>query len=348
MKALITGGMGFIGSHLCELLLAGGHEVALVDNLSTGRAENVAHLAGHKRLQIHIGNVRDKALMESLLEQNEVVFHLAAVVGVRSVLNDPLNCLDTNIRGTDMLMELACRYGNKVLIASSSEVYGKGTEGLLSENSNRILGPTTVTRWVYSVTKAVDECLAMSYAKGHGLPVVVMRFFNTVGPRQSSQYGMVLPTFVQQALKGEPITVYGDGSQIRSFTYVADAVHAAAALSQTEAAYGEVFNIGGTEPVSIAELAQRVKRITGSKSSIEFIPYEVAYGDGFEDSVVRVPDISKLHAAIGYEPQYSLNDMIVNTIEYFLERQPDIAPRRSVAISLNRAPTMEENACQSR
>ena len=346
MKVLVTGGMGFIGSHLCERLLADGHQVTVVDDLSTGRAENLAHLTGHERLRSYISTIRNKELMERLLEQSEVVYHLAAVVGVRSVLSEPLRCLETNIRGTDMLLELAHRHGVKVMLASSSEVYGKSSGELLSESSNRLLGPTTITRWIYSTTKAVDECLALAYWREKGLPVVVMRFFNTVGPRQTGRYGMVLPTFVQQALRKEPITVYGDGSQTRCFTYVADAVRASVALAECQAAVGEVFNIGGTEPITIGELAKKVKAMTGSPSPIQLVPYEVAYGDGFEDIQERVPDISKLRSFLGYVPEYRLDRMIWEIIAYFRDRQSEKAPVSDRPAPLLSAPTLEGNACQ--
>ena len=348
MNALITGGMGFIGSHLCERLLSDGHRVTIIDDLSSGSLENLAHLQGHERLECHVDTIRNKPLMEKLLQENDTVFHLAAVVGVKTVLQDPLRCLDVNIRGTDMLLELANNYGNKVLIASSSEVYGKHSEGVLSESTNRLLGPTTVTRWIYATTKAVDEYLALNYWRERQLPVVVMRFFNTVGPRQTGRYGMVLPTFVQQALSNQPITVYGNGCQVRSFTYVTDVVNATAELAQCPRALGEIFNIGGAEPISVGDLAQRVKDNVGSNSPIHYIPYEVAYGEDFEDPQIRIPDVTKLREYVGYEPKVRLDDMIDNIVAFFKDRQSKPKPAAGRAFPFRMAPTVEENACPSR
>jgi UDP-glucose 4-epimerase len=340
MKALVTGGMGFIGSHLTEKLLAEGHQVKVIDDLSTGHRENLAHLEDNDRLTCYVDTIRNKALMEKLLADSEVVFHLAAVVGVQAVLQAPLRCIDTNIRGTDMLLELAHKHGAKVLLASSSEVYGKNLGGPFREEDNRLLGPTTVTRWIYSTTKAVDECLALSYWREKQLPVVVMRFFNIVGPRQTSRYGMVLPTFVQQALADLPITVYGDGQQIRSFTYVSDAVRAVTALAVSEGAEGGIFNVGSGEITTIAGLAERVKVLLASNSNIEFIPYEMAYGDGFEDTQIRIPDISKLRRQIGYTPEYRMDDMIHNIADYFRQRKSPVPVRE--AACLEAAPTGED------
>ncbi len=319
MNALVTGGLGFIGSHLCERLLNDGHRVTVIDDLSTGREENLAAVRGHPRLTCRIGTIRDKALLEEVLSGRDIVFHLAAVVGVKRVLQDPLYCLETNIRGTDMLLELAQERGIKVMLASSSEVYGKNGNKPMQEQDDQVLGPTAVTRWIYATTKAVDEYLALGYWQKDALPVVVMRLFNIVGPRQSDQYGMVLPTFVRQALEARPITVYGDGQQIRCFTYITDALEAMLALAAHPGAPGGVFNVGSEEAVNILDLAQRVKEITGSVSPIEHIPYEEAYGDGFEDTRTRIPDLAKVRALVGYRARVSLNDMIRNIAAYFRE-----------------------------
>jgi len=348
MNALVTGGFGFIGSHLCERLLRDGHHVTVIDDLSTGRLENLAHLSGHLRLRCLIDTIRNKELMETLVAASDTVFHLAAVVGVRSVLQDPLRCLEVNIRGTDMLLELAAKRGVKVLLASSSEIYGKNGSGPVAEGSNRLLGPTTITRWIYSTTKAVDEYLALSYWNSSRLPVVIMRFFNTVGPRQTGRYGMVLPNFVQQALSNRPITVYGDGKQIRTFTHVFDAVNAVVALAEHPQAVGQIFNVGGVEPVSIADLAERVKRLAESQSPIEFLPYAEVYGEGFEDLASRVPDISKLRLLAGYEPAHRLDDMIRDTIAYFRAQQDGRSPIVKVPLALSGTPAGEEDRCRGR
>jgi UDP-glucose 4-epimerase len=340
MNALVTGGLGFIGSHLTERLLQDGHRVTVVDDLSTGHLQNLAHLVGHPQLSCYIDTIRNKELMERVVADNDVIFHLAAVVGVRPVLQDPLRCLETNIRGTDMLLEIADKWGVKVLLASSSEVYGKNSNGPMREDDNRLLGPTVVTRWIYATTKAVDECLGLGYWRERGLPVIVMRLFNVVGPRQTDQYGMVLPSFVQQALANRPITVYGDGRQVRSFTYISDTVNAMLALSENAAAVGEVFNIGSAEQICIADLAARVKEAIGCQSPIQYIPYEVAYGEGFEDTRSRVPDISKLKALVGYEPKIRMDEMIQRIIQYFQSRREVKAPAASASFEARYGPTV--------
>jgi UDP-glucose 4-epimerase len=316
MKALVTGGMGFIGSHLCEALLEGGHDVTVIDDLTTGRRENLARVEGDPRLQCCVGTIRDDHLMRRLLDGVDIVFHLAAVVGVRRVLESPLRCLDTNIRGTDMLFELAAERGVKVMLASSSEIYGRNGSGPLTETHSRLLGSTSVPRWIYSATKAIDEYLALGYWQEKRHPSVIMRFFNIVGPRQTGQYGMVLPTFVRQALAGEPLRVYGDGQQTRSFTYVSDAVRATIALMQSPQAIGEAFNVGSEEVTTIEGLAHRVKELAGSESPVQTVAYEEAFGEDFEEPRDRAPDIGKLRACIGYEPQVTLDEMIRRTIAY--------------------------------
>ena len=314
MKAVVTGGLGFIGSHLCERLLRDGHTVTIVDDLSTGARENIAHLGDPPELSCHIGTILNMPLMEQLVRESDVVFHLAAVVGVRRVLEAPLNCLNTNIGGTAAVLEASVKYGVKVLIASSSEVYGKNGDGPLAEDDPRVLGSAAIPRWVYSVSKMADECLALSYWRERHLPVVVMRFFNIVGPRQTGRYGMVLPTFARQALSNLPITVYGNGQQIRSFTYVSDAVDAMVGLAANSRAVGEVFNVGSEETVAIGELAHRVKEAAQSDSPIEYVPFHITFGDDFEEPEMRVPNISKLRSFVGYKPRVRLNEMIDNVL----------------------------------
>jgi len=321
MKAVVTGGLGFIGSHLCERLLRDGHTVTIVDDLSTGALENTAHLGGPPQLTCHIGTILNKDLMRQVVSDADVIFHLAAVVGVRRVIEKPLLCLETNVRGTDVLLELAAQRKVPVLLASSSEVYGKNGSAPFKEDDERVLGSTSIPRWVYSVSKTVDECLGLCYCRERGLPVVVVRFFNIVGPRQTGRYGMVLPTFARQALSGRPITVFGDGRQVRSFTYVSDAVAAMMALAGSPRAVGEVFNVGSDDVITIEELAQTVKALAGSDSPIAHIPLELAYGDDFEEPRTRVPDISKLRSFVGYEPQVHLEEMIGNILDYCREHE---------------------------
>ncbi len=315
MHALITGGAGFIGSHLAEALLARGDQVTVLDNLSTGRYENVAHLDGRSGFHIVIGTVLNEQLVDKLVERCDVVFHLAAAVGVELIIKRPLESLMTNIRGSEVVFEMAHRYRKKVLIASTSEIYGKNTNGPLREDTDRVLGSPLKTRWSYSTSKAVDEILAHVYWKEKGVPTIIIRLFNTVGPRQSGAYGMVIPRFVSQALAGKPLQVHGDGTQSRCFLHVRDVVGALIKLMEHQAAVGEVFNLGSQEEVTIEELAQRVIRLANSASRIEYLPYEEAYEEGFEDMPRRVPDISKVHTLIGFKPTMSLDEIIVSVIE---------------------------------
>jgi len=317
LKALLTGGAGFIGSHLAERLLAGGHEVIILDNLSTGSIDNIAHLKGTRGFSYCIDSVTNEPLLAELIDRADVVFHLAAAVGVKLIVEQPVQTIETNVHGTEVVLKHANKKKKLVVIASTSEVYGKSADVPFREEADLVLGATMKHRWAYASSKIIDEFLALAYWKEKKLPVIIVRFFNTVGPRQTGRYGMVLPTFVRQALLGHPITVFGDGTQSRSFTYVGDVVEALVALAQEPRAVGQVFNIGNTGEVTIADLAQHVKTLTGSQSPIQYIPYDEAYEAGFEDMPRRVPDISKIRALIGYEPQLSLDDIIRRVIEHF-------------------------------
>ena len=314
MKALITGGAGFIGSHLAEALLARGDQVTVLDDLSTGRHENLAHLDGNPKLQVVIGTILNETLVDKLVERCDVIFHLAAAVGVELIIKKPLESMMTNIRGSEVVLEMAHRYRKKVLIASTSEIYGKNSQGPLREDTDRVLGSPLKTRWSYSTSKAVDEVLAYVYWKEKGVPTVIVRLFNTVGPRQSGAYGMVIPRFVSQALEGKPLQVHGDGNQSRCFLHVKDVVSALIRLIEHPGAVGQVFNLGSQEEVTIEELAQRVIRLAGSRSSIEHIPYEEAYEEGYEDMPRRVPDTSKIHGLIGFAPTMSLDEIIRSVV----------------------------------
>ena len=315
MQALITGGAGFIGSHVAEALVARGDEVTALDNLSTGRYENIAHLDGRSNFHVVIGTIMNETLVDKLVERCDVVVHLAAAVGVELIIKKPLESMMTNIRGSEVVLEMAHRYRKKVLIASTSEVYGKNTNGPLREDTDRVLGSPLKTRWSYSTSKAVDEILAHVYWKEKGVPTIIVRLFNTVGPRQSGAYGMVIPRFVGRALSGEPLQVHGDGTQTRCFLHVKDVVGALLKLIEHPAAVGDVFNLGSQEEVTIEELAQRVIRLTGSASRIEHLPYEAAYEEGYEDMPRRVPDISKLRALIGFQPTMNLDQIILSVVE---------------------------------
>lgn len=321
MKALITGGAGFIGSHLSEFLLAAGHQVTIIDDLSTGRFENIVHLAGQPGFHYAIETITNEVVMDRLVSECDTIFHLAAVVGVELIVHSPVRVIETNILGAEAVLRAAHRYRKKTLIASSSEIYGKSGKVPFSEDDDRVLGPTTKARWSYSTSKAVDEFLALAYHKERGLPTVIFRLFNTVGPRQTGQYGMVVPRFVKNALAGQPIRVYGDGQQSRCFAHVKDAVRAIAALAEHPGAVGQVFNVGMTEEVTITELAQRVKKATGSTSEIIYVPYAQAYEEGFEDMRRRIPDISKISQLIDWEPSLRLDDILRDVIAYEHTRQ---------------------------
>ena len=319
MKILITGGSGFIGSHLAEKLLGLGHEVFIIDNLWTGRLSNIEKIQDHKKLHLVVDTILNESVMNELIFKIDHIYHLAAAVGVKNIMDHPVETLDINVKGTETVLRLANRFKKKVLIASTSEVYGKHVEHSLSEDDDRILGTVKKRRWAYACSKTLDEFQALAYFDEKKLPVVIARLFNTVGPRQTGQYGMVLPNFVQSALLGKPISVYGEGTQSRSFTYVNDVVGAATKLMDESSAEGEIFNVGNNKEVTINELAQKVKEMTGSDSEIEHIPYEKAYGPGFEDMQRRCPSIKKINKLIGFKPSYDLEAMIQSVIDYFKE-----------------------------
>jgi UDP-glucose 4-epimerase len=315
-RALITGGAGFIGSHLAELLLDEGWEVFALDDLSTGSARNVEHLSERRDFHLTVESVLSPSVVSELVHKCDVVFHLAAAVGVRLIVERPGHTILTNVRGTENVLEYASRFGKPVLVASSSEVYGDhpGENLPLVEGARRIYGPTTARRWAYADSKAMDEFLALARHQEDGLRCVIARLFNTVGPRQSGEYGNVIPRFVGMALAGEPIEVHGDGSQTRCFCHVRDAVRALAGLLADEATSGQIFNVGSTEPVTILELAERVLRATGSSSELVFVPYEEVYGHGIEEMFQRIPSIEKIQAAIGWKPTIGLDEILAEVI----------------------------------
>jgi UDP-glucose 4-epimerase len=316
MHYLITGGAGFIGSHLSERLIADGHRVTVIDDLSTGSVRNIRGLKDREGFRYFIETALNRPVMAELVDEADAVFHLAAAVGVRLIVESPVRTIETNVRATEMVLELANKKKKKVLIASTSEVYGKSEAVPFREDGDLVLGPTFKGRWSYACSKAIDEFLALAYWKEKKCPVVVARLFNTVGPRQTGRYGMVLPTFVRQALEGQPITVFGDGTQTRTFTHVSDVVGALAALMAEPRAVGEVFNVGGREEISILELARKVKERTRSQSSLRMVPYDEAYEEGFEDMPRRAPSLDKIRALIGYEPRLSLDQVIDDVASY--------------------------------
>ncbi len=320
MKYLVTGGAGFIGSHVCDALVARGDSVVVLDNLSTGVSHNLDGLVGNPSFDFISGSILDAALVDSLVEQVDQVLHFAAAVGVFLIVDKPLESLLTNLRGTENILEAASKYGKPMLLASTSEIYGKNGDGPLNEESDRVLGSPLKSRWSYSEAKAIDESMAIFYHHEKGLPVRLVRFFNTVGPRQVGHYGMVVPRFVEAALHGKPLAVYGTGNQSRCFCHVYDAVAAVLALIDSEKAVGQVFNVGNNVEISVNELAKKVVHQLGSKSAIEMIPYEDAYGAGFEDMQRRVPDISKIKSVIGWAPKLGL-DSIITDIAGFLNSQ---------------------------
>ena len=317
MKALITGGAGFIGSHLADELLKTGKEVTVLDDLSTGRFENIAHLDGNKKFRFVEGSILNESLVDKLVEKADVVYHLAAAVGVDLIVKKPLESLTTNIKGSEIVLEMVHRYHKKVLITSTSEIYGKNANGPLKEDDDRILGSPLKSRWGYSTAKAVDEMLAYEYWRQKQVPVVIVRLFNTVGPRQTGAYGMVIPRFVTQALKGEPVTIYGTGRQSRCFLHVKDVVNTLIKLMNTESVLGKVFNIGSQEEITMEGLAKKIIEITKSKSKLVYIPYDKAYEEGFEDMERRVPDTTRVKDAVGFKSTVDLEGIIKSVVEYY-------------------------------
>jgi UDP-glucose 4-epimerase len=326
MRVLVTGGAGFIGSHLSEALLQKGAEVWVLDDLSTGRLENLRSFERHPHFRFLEGSVTDSALVNGLVAQCDRIYHLAAAVGVKYVLENPLRSLITNIRGTEVVLEACAEHNRRVMVFSSSEVYGKGVSVPFSEDDDRVMGPTHKLRWSYACGKAVDECLAQAYYQQRQLPVVVVRCFNTCGPRQTGSYGMVIPNMIVRALRDEPILVFGDGQQSRCFSAVSDVVRGVLMLAESKEADGEIFNVGSDEEVTVHQLAQRIQRMCESRSAIEFVPYEKVYGNSFEDMRRRVPDLRKMNRYVGYRPQISLNQLLEVTIRDTCERMGIPAP----------------------
>jgi UDP-glucose 4-epimerase len=321
---LITGGAGFIGSHLSDAYLQRGDEVYVIDDLSTGSIDNIQHLKNNPRFHYTIESVHNQPIVAELVDQCDVIFHLAAAVGVKLIVESPVRTIETNVKGTEVVLALANKKKKKVLVASTSEVYGLSDQVPFREDGNLVMGATTKGRWSYACSKAIDEFLALAYWREKKLPTVVVRLFNTVGPRQTGQYGMVIPTFVKQALSGRPITVYGDGKQTRCFGYVGDVVQALIKLMDEPTAVGQVFNVGSNEEVTILELARQVKELTNSDSEIVFVPYDEAYEEGFEDMPRRVPDISKVNSLVGFRPEMSLDGILRSVISYCSGQNADV------------------------
>jgi UDP-glucose 4-epimerase len=315
MRAIITGGAGFIGSHLADALLARGDSVILLDNLSTGRLENIEHLRQRDDVEFVLGSILNADLMDDVMSRADVCFHLAAAVGVQLIVDKPLESLATNIRGSEIVFEKAHKHATKVLVTSTSEIYGKNTSDKLGEEDDRILGSPLKSRWSYSEAKAIEEILAYTYWRQKGLPTVIVRLFNTVGPRQTGHYGMVIPRFVSQAIKGEPITVYGTGAQTRCFCYVGDVVDGLLALVDHPEASGRAYNLGGSEEVSMEHLARRIIDTVGSSSKIRYVPYDEAYEEGFEDMQRRVPDTTRARELVGFTPQVGLEEILRMVVE---------------------------------
>jgi UDP-glucose 4-epimerase len=327
LRYLITGGAGFIGSHLSERLLARGDRVVLLDNLSTGSMDNIRHLKNSGQMEYHLDNIENVQLIAELVDDADIIVHLAAAVGVKLIVESPVRTIETNVNGTQRILEAACKKRKLVLTASTSEVYGKNTNVPFHEDADLVLGPTTKGRWSYAASKALDEFLALSYWREKKLPVIVVRLFNTVGPRQTGRYGMVLPNFVKQALDNGPIQVYGNGQQSRCFCDVRDTVEGLIRLMDTDRSIGEVVNVGNTEEITIEGLAKLVKERTRSNSPIEFVPYDQAYEPGFEDMMRRVPCVDKLHALTGFRPQTPLNEIIDRVATFFRQKEESLTPR---------------------
>ena len=332
MRVLITGGAGFIGSHLAEALLDRGDEVFVLDDLSTGRLENIAHLITHPGFGYSIGSVTDEVTVGKLMDECDMAFHLAAAVGVRLVVSKPVHTIETNVHGTETVLRQASKHKKLVVVASTSEVYGKGTVFPFREDADLVLGQPTKTRWGYATSKLIDEFLALGYWQERQVPVIVVRFFNTVGPRQSDRYGMVIPNFVRQALADEPLIVHGDGSQTRSFTWVGDVVSGLLALVDEPRSVGQVFNIGNGAEVSIRDLARRIIAMTDSDSEIRCVPHHEVFGHSFEDMSRRVPDISKIRQLVGYRPTVHLNEILERVIEYWLPERVMVVPASRIPI----------------
>ena len=334
MRYLITGGAGFIGSHLTERLLARGDRVVLLDNLSTGSMDNIRHLKSSSQMEYHLDTIENLQLLAELVDDADIIVHLAAAVGVKLIVESPVRTIETNVNGTQRILEAACKKRKLVLTASTSEVYGKNTNVPFHEDADLVLGPTTKGRWSYAASKALDEFLALSYWKEKKLPVIVVRLFNTVGPRQTGRYGMVLPNFVKQALDNEPIRVFGNGKQSRCFCDVRDTVEGLIRLMDTDRSIGEVVNVGNIEEISIEGLAKLVKERTSSTSPIEFVPYDQAYEPGFEDMMRRVPCVDKLQALTGFRPQTSLNEIIDRVTAYFRQKEEELTPRAATTTAV--------------
>ncbi len=317
MRCLITGGAGFIGSHLADALIERGDTVYIIDDLSTGSIDNVRHLMKNKRFHCTVDSIMNADVVQKLVNKCDEIYHLAAAVGVKLIIQSPVKTIETNIRGTEIILEYASKKKKKVLVASTSEVYGKSEHFPFKEDSDIVLGPTIRSRWSYACSKAIDEFLALAYYQEKELPIIIARFFNTVGPRQTGQYGMVAPRFVQQALKNEPITVYGDGLQSRCFTYVGDVIKTILKLMSTPKAIGNVFNIGSQQEITIDDLALLIKKMTRSKSKIKYVPFEKAYDKNFEDMAKRIPDVSKIKKLIRYVPDHSIEYIVEKVIEYY-------------------------------
>jgi UDP-glucose 4-epimerase len=320
MRALITGGAGFIGSHLSEALLVHGHDVLVLDDLSTGSFDNISHLKGRPGFEYFIDSVNNEPLLAELIDRSDVVFHFAAAVGVKLIVEQPVHTIETNVHGTEVVLKHANKKKKLVVVASTSEVYCKSIDLPFREDADLVLGPPVRHRWAYACSKAIDEFLAVAYWKERKLPVIIVRFFNTVGPRQSGQYGMVIPNFVRQALAGEPITVFGDGTQQRAFTHVTDVVGALLKLVVEPKAIGQVINIGNKQEITIRALAEKVRELSGSNSTIKLIPYDEAYESGFEDMPRRVPDLTRIKGLIGYEPKHQLDEILTQVIDYFRKK----------------------------
>lgn len=322
MKALITGGAGFVGSHLAEALLGAGHQVMVIDNLSTGSMDNIRHLKTADRFEYVIETIENEGLLAELIDAADVIFHMAAAVGVKLIVEEPVRTIETNVHGTELVLKHAAKKGKLVVVFSTSEVYGKSTDLPFREDSDLVMGSTMKHRWAYACSKAIDEFLALAYWKERDLPVIVVRLFNTVGPRQTGRYGMVIPSLVRQALEGMPLTVFGDGTQSRSFTDVSDVVQALMRLVKEPAAIGQVFNIGNTHEVTIMDLAEKIRHKTGSSSEIVLVPYDKAYEAGFEDMPRRVPDLTRIRTIIDYQPKVTLDGILERVISAMREQEP--------------------------